>query len=172
MKILLTGGSGLLGCEFSRQAKIAGHEVVTFSGDVRDMEATRRIWWMGVGALAHFAAIGVKFTSPDRTWENCMGTNLVGTLNLLDSITLSKCAPAVFIPGSVRELETMDVPHLWRDPYVVSKIAVAQAIDEWAKGYRGRVIRPSIHRLGTETDVQNAVSEIIEQIQNARRDSA
>jgi len=164
MKILLTGGGGFIGTEFLRQAKGAGHEVQQFIGDVRDMEATRRIWWKGVDALVHLAAAGVKFTATDRTWVDCMRVNLVGALNLLDSITLSKCTPVVFIPGSVREAETFSVPHLWRDPYVVSKIVAAHAIREWSNLYPGRVFRPLLGRCNDQSDAGKIAAEILKAI--------
>jgi len=163
MKILLTGETGTIGREFKRQATLAGHEIVV-TGDITSMDATRRIWWPGVDALAHFAAAGVRFTAQDRTWADCMGVNLVGTLNLLDSITLSKCKPAVFVPGSIRELETLDVPHLWRDPYVVSVISRSRAISEWAMDYPGFFASPKLPRLGDAAAVECAVAKILKDI--------
>lgn len=161
MKILLTGSTGLIGSEFLRQARFDLNEVVCLGHILTDVAALKALDWSGVEGVVHLAAAGVKRVSPTRSWADCMAVNFAGTRDLLESLLASGQAPRVFVAGSIREAETFVRPDYWRDPYIASKKFEGLYVREWAKRYKGRVLRPLMLRCGDAAEVWAAAHRIL-----------
>jgi nucleoside-diphosphate-sugar epimerase len=94
LRVLVTGGNGLLGTYIARELASSGHEVTSFGrhtsslpgtesviGDVTDLRMLREAA-ANHDALVHLAAV----TGPGKTTaEELMHTNVIGTVNVLES---------------------------------------------------------------------------------------
>lgn len=162
MKLFVTGASGYIGSEFVKVAKSEGH-IVTNLG--RKWRIPYTIFWLDYDAVIHFAAAGVRRNSPHRTWNDCIEVNFGGTRDLLQAIVHSGATPTVFISGTIREEQTRDRPDYWHDPYIVSQKLRRVFVEEWARGYLGKVVYPFVDRCGTIEDVQALCHRILKDIQ-------
>lgn len=102
MKILVTGGTGSFGKEFSRQALEKGHAVTVFSrcefkqselklnlpaiglrlGDVRDAARVQEVISEGYDVVIHAAALK-RVEVGERIPEEVIKTNVLGSLNII-----------------------------------------------------------------------------------------
>jgi nucleoside-diphosphate-sugar epimerase len=105
VRILVTGGNGLLGSYVIRELLVAGHEVTNFArhpsgmvgaestvGDVTDMQ-TLQAAVAGHDAVVHMAGV----PGPGRTTaEQLLHTNVMGTVNVLESAVRNGVTKVVF----------------------------------------------------------------------------
>lgn len=164
MNIFLTGQNGFLGREFVAQATAAGHMLEYLKDALPSIGVVKPIDWGAFDAVVHLAVAGVNFTDPDRSWSPCVLVNHLGTMALLEAIHASGAAPLIFIPGSIRELETLETPRYWADPYIVTKKLSGMYVIEFAGRYRGRVLRPIIGRCKGPGELAPVVAGILESI--------
>lgn len=84
MKILLTGGEGFTGRQFSSIAAAAGHEIVSLGADLTVAFAVaEEVAAAQVDAVVHLGAIAFVGHAGDRAFYD---VNLFGTLNLLEAL--------------------------------------------------------------------------------------
>lgn len=164
MKIFVTGQTGFMGREFCAQALAAGHELEYLKDALPQVGVVKAIDWSQFDAVAHFAAAGVNFISPDRHWLSCITVNHLGTMALLESILASGATPLIFIPGSIRERETLETPRYWADPYIVSKRISQDYVCEFRLRFNGKVIRPFIGRCKGPGELAPVIAKIIRTI--------
>lgn len=105
MRVVVTGGNGLLGTYVIRELMSAGHQVTSFGrhhssvagatsviGDISDMQTLQA----GIAdheAVVHLAAV----TGPGKTTpEQLMHTNVIGTVNVLESAVRQGISRVVF----------------------------------------------------------------------------
>ena len=105
MRVLVTGGNGLLGTYVSRELVSAGHQVTNFGrhrssvagvesviGDINDLQAMQDATAKNE-AIAHLAAV----TGPGKTTpEQLMQTNVIGTVNVLEAAVRGGITKVVF----------------------------------------------------------------------------
>lgn len=109
MNILLTGGTGSFGQEFTKQASEAGHKVTIFSrdelkqsdmqvkfpeagyrlGDVRDAARVQEVISEGYNVVIHAAALK-RVEVGERMPEEVIKTNVLGSLNVVRSCKQTK----------------------------------------------------------------------------------
>ncbi|GGP36876.1 NAD-dependent epimerase/dehydratase family protein [Saccharothrix coeruleofusca] len=139
MRVLVTGASGYVGRAVAAQLAFSGHEVVPFTGDVRDARAAEAAV-RGADAVVHLAARARVRESFERPVEH-YDVNVGGTLNLL------RARPPVFLLASTAAVYgtsrtgvlTEDTPRDPASPYAASKAAAEDAV-AWA-ARAGAVLR-------------------------------
>jgi UDP-glucose 4-epimerase len=158
VKLLVTGGAGYIGSIVGRQLVDAGHEVVVLDNlerghrqavgadmrlveaDLRDPDTPRSVLAEGFDGVLHFAAfalVGESVEHPERYY----GTNVVGTLNLLEAMRETGVARLVFSstcavygePDEVPIPETVETRPT--NPYGASKLAVDRMISDFSRAH-------------------------------------
>src|SRR4249919_736076 len=95
MKVVVTGGSGLIGSYVVKELQSTGHQVLNFDtvpsrdakietvlgdiGDLSQLEAALE----GSDAVCHLAAIPAR--KPRPLWHDIMRVNVMGTYNVLEA---------------------------------------------------------------------------------------
>lgn len=139
MRVLVTGASGYVGRAVAGQLALSGHEVVPFTGDVRDAPAAEAAA-RGVDAVVHLAARVRVRESFERPLEH-YDVNVGGTLNLLRGrppvFLLASTAGVYGAPGV--DVVPEDAPRAPTSPYAASKAAAEDAVAWGARA--GAVLR-------------------------------
>lgn len=157
MKIMITGGAGLIGFEVCRQLAEAGHEVHLFDlgeqilrmkkylpedknikiffGSVLDSTSLRPAM-EGCNIVIHLAALlGVKRSEEEKL--SCLEINIIGTKNVLDCAVHQKIKKIVFASSSEVYGEPLSNPITeeaitqGKTVYAITKLAG----EELCKGY-------------------------------------
>jgi dTDP-4-dehydrorhamnose reductase len=98
MKILLTGGSGLLGRNLIRHLRVKGHEIIAPNSSELDITDPLFFILFDCDLVIHCAAIA-KFADAEKNPIDTIETNIQGTCNALKH-AMSKNARFVFISSS------------------------------------------------------------------------
>ena len=148
MKVLVTGGSGLIGSTIVRRLLDIGHDVGVFDikktkhqdcdyfdGDITDPDITKNVV-KGYDVVIHLAAtLGVinTETNPVRTLD----TNMGGTKNVLEGCKVHGVKKIIFSSSSEVYGEPTKIPINERDkPIPITTYGVAKfAAEEYIKAY-------------------------------------
>ena len=148
MKVLVTGGSGLIGSTIVRRLLDIGHDVGVFDikktkhqdcdyfdGDITDPDITKNVV-KGYDIVIHLAAtLGVinTETNPVRTLD----TNMGGTKNVLEGCKVHGVKKIIFSSSSEVYGEPTKIPINERDkPIPITTYGVAKfAAEEYIKAY-------------------------------------
>jgi len=98
MKILLTGGSGLLGKNLIRHLRVKGHEIIAPSSSELDITDPLFFTLFDCDLVIHCAAIA-KFADAEKNPIGTIETNIQGTCNALKH-AMNQNARFVFISSS------------------------------------------------------------------------
>lgn len=158
MRIVVTGGSGVIGSYVMPRLRSAGHEVVCFSrseprfrdveyvrGDIGSTEQVEKVV-EGAEGIIHLAGIpGPYWTTPDHLTD----VNVVGTIRLLDAAV--KVGASIFVLASTgastgfsfqqREVTPRylpldeDHPSEPHDPYGLSKLLCEEACARYTRAF-------------------------------------
>ena len=148
MRVLITGLAGFTGRYLQAELEDAGHDVVEFTGDLRDPEAVQKsVAGACPEAVAHLAAI--SFVAHDDA-KDIYDVNLVGTRNLLAA--LARHAPAlsaVLLASSAnvygnQQSGLLDEsrPCAPANDYAVSKLAMEHMARLWEDRLPSFIVRP------------------------------
>jgi CDP-glucose 4,6-dehydratase len=130
-KVLVTGGSGLIGRFLLPQLGLAGHEVKNFDlsegHDIMDRPHLNSVLSSDTDAVIHLAANSLVESSADNL-RACFNLNVAGTLNVLAAADMAG-VPKVIVATSNHVYGEVpyaneDTPLNGTDPYSVSKIAI------------------------------------------------
>ena len=159
MKLLLTGGAGYIGSVVGAHLLQAGHDVVVLDSlerghreavpdgvrllvaDLRDRDRVFEAMGEGFDGVLHFAALALVGESVTRP-ELYYGTNVGGSLNLLEAMVASDVGRLVFSstcavygePETVPISETATPQPV--NPYGASKLAVDRMIGDFCSAHR------------------------------------
>lgn len=91
MLIGVTGAGGVLGERLCAALELAGHDVVRFVGDVRDLDAVSR-WAEPLDTVLHAAAL-VPVSQVEERKYDAVAVNVGGTANVVEAIArLTRCS--------------------------------------------------------------------------------
>jgi UDP-glucose 4-epimerase len=158
MKVLVTGGAGYIGSIVATDLLSAGHEVVVLDNlerghraavpaearfvraDLRQRESVQRALSEGFDGVLHFAAlalVGESVSHPERYY----GTNVGGTLNLLEAMQATDVNRLVFsstcaVYGQPDQVPiSEDAPPRPANAYGASKLAVDGMIGDFSRAH-------------------------------------
>lgn len=159
MKVLVTGGAGYIGSTTANLLIENQHEVTIFDnlstgfkilvppqanffqGNLLDIQDLKSVFSQtSFDAVIHFAAsasVGESMQFPDRYYRN----NVVGTLNLLDTMTQFHCPKIIFsstcaIFGIPKEIPIHEqTPKNPINPYGYTKWVMEQAMQHYHQAY-------------------------------------
>jgi len=158
-KIVVTGGSGLIGLEVCRQLAAAGHQVHLFDlgeqiervrsiipstvkvfyGSILDLSSLRQAM-RGCGVIIHLAALlGVRRSERDKL--RCIEINIQGTKNVLDCAVQHRLKKIVFASSSevygepLKNPITEDFITQGKTVYAVTKLAGEELCKAYAQKY-------------------------------------
>ncbi len=188
MRVLVTGGSGYVGCHALRELAAAGHEVVVYDnlstgfrrlsegfplieGDIADTEKLAGAL-EGMDAVMHFAAsayVGESIAEPRKYFRN----NVENALLFLDAVLASGVRQLVFSStcatyGVPRELPvTEDCPQEPINPYGATKLFLEHALEAYDRshGLRHVILRyfnaAGAHRSGEIGEIHEPETHLI-----------
>ena len=145
MKIIITGGTGIVGSHLVNALHLLEHEVIV----IKRENSKPRIplnkepkWIIGnlgdntIGKLPkcdiiiHLASSGVK--SSNRKWNECIKTNIGGTYQLLHLLDKMSNKPLLVYPKTFYEESLNKFPKLGQNPYIATKSASTKIVKLWA----------------------------------------
>ena len=154
MKVLVTGGAGLIGMTLRALLSTQGHGVVAVDHsthgrddpdllplELADIDGLHRLMAeQDVTAVAHCGAISGPMLARGRPLE-IVGTNITGTANVLEAARLAGVARVAFcssisVYGDARDVTlTEDLPPHPTSVYGASKTAGEQLVEAYAAEY-------------------------------------
>ena len=122
---------------------LPGREQV--QGDISSHDCFRAMDIERYEVIIHLAAAGVGSTG--RLWPNCIRTNVVGTLNLLEVLRRVKRTPTLLVTRTFYEDYVSTNDSLASNPYVVTKFIASEAVRHFAEEYRGAVVAAKLYQI-------------------------
>ncbi len=141
MKILVTGAQGFTGKHFINHAKSAGYDVIPLVSDLLNPDALdNEVIQCAPEAVVHLAAISFVGHSKETDFYD---VNVIGTVNLLKSLTKLKKQPSRVLLASSANIygncETSPIAET-QAPAPVNHYAISKlAMEHMAKTYAERV---------------------------------
>ena len=184
MIVLVTGASGFIGNHLLPRLLDEGHEVIAFdlkppisqvhfrermriiTGDLSAGEGLEQIEWENVDAVVHLAAAGVKASK--RDWHECISVNIIGTEQLIHSMSRIDNPPLLIYPRTFYEDYLSEIPGLEQNPYIVTKKAGTKIVELWAQDNENtRVVFGTIFQAyGAKDDTGNVLTYTVNCLRN------
>lgn len=124
-------------------------------GDISSHDCFREIDIERYDVVVHLAAAGVGSTG--RAWPECIRTNVIGTLNLLEALRGVTRPPIFLVTRTFYEDFVKSSETLGSNPYVVTKLIAGEAVRQFAEEYQGRVVAAKLYQIYGPSDPPDRV---------------
>ena len=184
MRVLITGANGFIGTQLLPRLLKDGYEVIAYdlkssfsqdrfpeririiSGDLSEGEGLDQIAWEDLDAVIHLASAGVK--ASNRDWHDCIAVNIIGTEQLLYSMSAVDNPPLLIYPRTFYEDHINDIPGFKQNPYIITKKAGTKIVELWARDNKNvKVVFGTIFQAyGAGDDAGNVLTYTVNCLKN------
>jgi len=180
MKVLVTGANGFIGKNLVKRlldCDIGVYVYVknnwdnrlrvdkVFKGNILDLNTLDKIDWKSIDIVINLIASGVK--AHNRNLNDCINVNIIGTLNILDSINRSGYSPYFMSATTFYENCVSKNISLQSNPYILTKRISSQLIKNWAqRNNKSGCFLNFFQVFGADDDPRNVLSYALKQFKS------